>query len=124
MSSDRYIKSICELQKHFGISKVCAQYLFHRALKAKKSNDNQMAYSLQLQNALVKADKCIGINWEHIYFGQEINNLATHGIKISEQDSNKVFRWVEEFNQNSDWVIVSNKKKKSNTLAINAGVYM
>lgn len=42
MASEHYVKSIHEMQEYFGISKVCAQYLFHRALQARKTYEKQV----------------------------------------------------------------------------------
>lgn len=132
MASEHYVKSIREMQEYFGISKVCAQYMFHRALRARKTDEKHMPYTLQLQNALVKADKCLGINWERVFFGQEDDNLMTHGIKIQDQDDKLVFRWVEvnqESHQEVDdpgWTVVGKKKKKKEKtlLAAKIGIYV
>ena len=52
-----------------------------------------MPWSVKLQNALVHADKCLGVGWEKMFFGKEEETLATHGI-ILEEMSDTVFRWV------------------------------
>jgi hypothetical protein len=131
MASEHYVKSIHEMQEYFGISKVCAQYLFHRALQARKTYEKHLPYTLQLQNALVKADKCLGINWECVFFGQEEVNLMTHGIKIHDQDNKIVFRWVEDSHieslkveQEPGWTVVGKKKKEKTLLAAKIGIYV
>ena len=131
MASEHYMKSIREMQEYFGISKVCAQYMFHRALRAKRTDEKHMPYTLQLQNALVKADKCLGINWERVFFGQEEDNLMSHGIKIQDQDDQVVFRWGwVEVNQESqqeddpEWTVVGKKKKEKTLLAAKIGIYV
>lgn len=131
MASEHYMKSIREMQEYFGISKVCAQYMFHRALRAKRTDEKHMPYTLQLQNALVKADKCLGINWERVFFGQEEDNLMSHGIKIQDQDGQVVFRWGwVEVNQESqqeddpEWTVVGKKKKEKTLLAAKIGIYV
>lgn len=131
MASEHYMKSIREMQEYFGISKVCAQYMFHRALRAKRTDEKHMPYTLQLQNALVKADKCLGINWERVFFGQEEDNLMSHGIKIQDQDDQVVFRWGwVEVNQESqqeddpEWTVVRKKKKEKTLLAAKIGIYV
>ncbi len=95
MASEHYRLAISELEEYFGISQVCAQYLFHRALRARRKDDKYLPYTLKLQNALIKADKCLGINWERVMFGYEAQNLLVHGIIIDDMPD-IVFRWTED----------------------------
>ncbi len=93
-----------------------------------------------MQNALVKADKCLGINWDKVYFGYEEQNLLAHGINVNDMDST-VFRWTADPQNNdasdntdelqnnekneSEWITVSRKKKKKEKalLAAKVGVF-
>ncbi len=120
MASEHYNKSIAELQTYFGISHICAQYIYHRALRSRRTDEKYLQWTVQLQNALVKADKCLGINWNKVFFGYETQNLLTHGINIDDMNDT-VFRWTDEQNteeQNSDseWILVTRKKKKEKAL--------
>ncbi len=140
MASEHYKNSISELQIYFGISQICAQYIFHRALRSRRSDDKHLPWNVQMQNALVKADKCLGINWDKVYFGYEEQNLLAHGINVNDMDST-VFRWTADPQNNdasdntdelqnnekneSEWITVSRKKKKKEKalLAAKVGVF-
>jgi len=111
MATDRYSATINEIQQYFGISSDCAKYLFHRALRCRKKDDTFLEWSLALQNAIVKADKCLGINWDTIIFGQEEELLAVHGIHLKEM-TKSVFRWSEVLDDSNEWKVVTKKKKK------------
>lgn len=118
MASAHYAKAINDIQEYYGVSKSCALYLYHRAHRSLRKDASYMPWNIKLQNALIMADKCIGINWDKISFGHEENNLHTHGINIDEM-SDVPFRWIDE-NSNNEWKIVSNKKKqkKNNKLCL------
>jgi len=113
MASEKYQATIKELTEYFGVSQICAQYLYHRALRSKRKDDRFLPWNIKLQNALVKADKCLGINWEKVFFGQEEEYLLLHGIKVDDQ-LNAVFRWTaleESEESDPEWTLVVNKKK-------------
>lgn len=130
MASDHYKQAIDELQNYFGISYVCSQYLYHRAIRSRRVDNKYLPWTIQLQNALVKADKCLGINWDRVFFGSEEQNLLVHGINIKDMPNN-VFRWNTEIllkqqeSQNSEWITVSNKRKKKEKglLASKVGIF-
>lgn len=137
MASTHYKNNIRSISEYFGISEICAKYIYHRALRSKRKCDDPkyIPYSVKLQNSLVLADKCLGIDWEKILFGKEDEMLLTHGIVIDEQDST-VFRWTsdtykeEPTNPNTDdgdgWQkVVKKKTKKNNKFAfVIAGIYV
>ena len=90
-----YTSSLQSISNYFGVSEMCSLYLFHRAFRSRRKDAKYMKWSTQLQNALVKVDKCVGVNWDTIYFGYESKLLEQHGIVISEMPEG-VFRWPEE----------------------------
>lgn len=132
MASAHYAKAINDIQEHYGISKPCALYLYHRAYRALRKDASYLPWNIKLQNALVMADKCIGIDWDKVMFGKEEENLRTHGINIDEI-SDVPFRWNENEDQenqeaeghNSDsnvldgWQVVSHKKKQKKLKKVN-----
>lgn len=117
MASKFYQQTIKDIQLYFGVSETCAMYLYHRAKRSKRKDETFLEWNIKLQNALVKADKCLGINWEKIHFGTEETELLTHGIDVNEMDNN-VFKWTEE--ENEGWISV--KKKKHNYRFLHTGL--
>jgi len=79
-----------------------------------------MSWNVKLQNAIIKADKCLGIDWNEIRFGEEVKNLEGHGIIVDEMP-NTIFKWTEndeeEKNSKSEpdadgWTTIVKKRKK------------
>ena len=48
------------IQNKFGVSKECANYLYYRSFYSKKKDNRYLPWDVKLQNALIKADRCIG----------------------------------------------------------------
>lgn len=124
MATEYYNKAISEISEYYGVSKICSMYLYHRALRSKRSDSTYMMWNVKLQNALVKADKCIGLDWNKILFGNEEENLRTHGISVDEM-SETVFKWVDDdvkaltsetTEDNDGWQTVIKKKKNKNPI--------
>lgn len=108
--SEQIIKAI---EDYFGISRECAQYLYYRAYRGKRADPTKyLKFNLQLQNAIVLADKALGINWNEIHFGNEYHDLIKFGILVEYQSEDTVFRWNQEVQ--SEWITVVNKKSKRN----------
>ncbi len=124
MAEDFYKQTLAEISLYFNVSDACAMYMFHRAKRSKRKDDSYMKWTLQLQNALVKSDKSLGLNWESIHFGLESKELLFYGINIDELSSVETFRWVSsdgKVNDTNDaitqddneWITVKPKKDKS-----------
>ena len=96
------------IRDYFGVSDTCASYLYHRSFRSKRKDDKYMLWNVKLQNALIKADKCLGLDWTALQFGQEYEELAKHGILVDEMEDS-VFKWDVPFD---GWTVVSNKKAK------------
>ena len=113
-------KIILAISNFFNISKECSIYIYYRFKRSlRKPNDKKyLFYSIQFQNALVRADKTLGIDWLTLDFANELCTLEKNGIDIEEQD-NKVFRWgvididVVDVDQVNSWQTVSHKKIRS-----------
>ena len=121
-------KIILAISNFFNISKECSIYIYYRFKRSlRQPNDKKyLFYSIQFQNALVRADKTLGIDWLTLDFANELCTLEKNGIDIEEQD-NKVFRWgvididvvdvnanltVEEVTEPTQQVKVKSKKTK------------
>jgi len=104
-----YKSSLESISNYFGVSEMCALYLFHRSFRSKRTDDKHLPWTVQLQNALVKVDKC-SANWDQIYFNYEETVLNAHGVILEEMSGSKVFRWPEEE------VRIANAKRKANTI--------
>lgn len=109
-----YTESLKSISEYFGVSEMCALYLFHRSFRSRRKDSQILEWTVQLQNALVKADRCIGVAWDKIYFGYEEDVLEQHGIIVNEMPGT-VFRW----SINDDHVIKT--KLKSEALSDNNG---
>jgi hypothetical protein len=106
------------IKNYFGVSDLCSAYLYHRSFRGKRRCSKYMCWHIKLQNALVKADKCLGIDWNNIKFGLEDVELKQHGIVVDEM-LNDVFRWYEEKIikvVDDGWTTVVNKKRTNNPL--------
>lgn len=110
MASERYTATINEMQRHFGISEICARYIFHRVFRSKRKGEKYLPWTLSLQNALVRADKCLGLVWEKVEFGKEAEELSSYGINFT--DDAEVFTWVVAEPEDPEWSTVTYKKKK------------
>jgi hypothetical protein len=125
MAEDFYKQTLAEISLYFNVSDACAMYMFHRAKRSKRKDDSYMKWSLQLQNALVKSDKSLGLNWESIHFGLESKELLFYGINIYELSSVETFRWISSDSSkviapadaitrdDNEWITVKPKKDKS-----------
>lgn len=111
MASENYKKVLGDIKNYFGVSEQCSQYLYHRSLRSRRQDSNFLEWNIKLQNAIVKADKCLGIAWEKIIFGEEKQELKRHGILLEDMPST-VFKWNEE--EESEWKVVTYKKIKRN----------
>ncbi len=104
------------ISEYYGVSETCASYMYHRAYRSRRRDEKKMYFNLKLQNALVKADKCLGIEWEKIYFDTEVEQLEEFGITLDDQPDT-VFSWNEESDSkktesNDEWITVVSKKKR------------
>lgn len=108
--SEQIIKAI---EDYFRVSHACAQYLYYRAYRGKRADPNKyIKFTLQIQNAIVIADRALGINWNEIHFESESDELDGFGISIDEQSNETVFRWDQD--THSEWTTIVNKKSRRN----------
>jgi len=92
-----YIK---EIKKYFGVSEECAKYMYYRSRRSTihPRSPRYLYWDLALQNALVKLDKILGVNWDKLIFGKEKDQLLEQGIDFDYTET-KTIIWN---NQNAD----------------------
>jgi hypothetical protein len=110
-------------EKYFNISGDAAKYLCYRAVRSTFSRQHKkyMPYTLQMQNALVLLDRCFGVVWERIIFGQERDYLLSHGIILEDVKDNVVLKVGDtctQENKDLEWTVVTHKKYKKNDHAL------
>jgi hypothetical protein len=104
--------------KYYGVTSICASYLYHRSFRSRRSDDKYLQWTIKLQNAIVIADKCLGMEWNNLKFNEEEYLLLTYGIDVQAMD-NETFRWESE-EPADEWTVVIDKrkeKKKRNNLS-------
>jgi len=106
------IDCIC---RYYNVNVDCATYLYFRAMRSKRLDDKYIPFSLQIQNAIIKADKCYNFSWDSMKFGDEAYALNKYGIDLNIQltdgDTKKVFKWYGDEKDN----IIYKKKDTTNT---------
>jgi hypothetical protein len=128
-----YNENLIAIEQFFHVSKKCAKYMYHRRRRGypynKNKNENYIIWTIQLQNALIKADLLIEWDWSNIIFQNDIKTLQDHGIYVNKQPytiyKNNYKQYLkkeliityknenenENENENNGWTIVSLKKK-------------
>lgn len=119
----RYSQKINSLCSYFNVSKNTAIYMYHRRRRGfpykKKDDPKYLEWSIQLQNALVKADRIETIRWNEINFDDDISILEENKLFIIEQSKNIYINEVceknikdEEIKDPGDdgWTLVTKKK--------------
>jgi hypothetical protein len=102
-----YNNKINAISSYFGVSFNAAKYMYNRRQRGfpyKHETDMLfLEWSIQLQNALVKADKISGFNWDELNFDNDINILNANNIKVKDQHLkihiNKINKSAYNFNE-------------------------
>lgn len=115
-----YDDKINLISSYFGISEICAKYLFHRRYRGfpfhKKNDPKFLAWSITLQNAIILLDTLVGFDWETLEFGYEELVFNKYDINIENIEDDPI-RLVEEVQHNinsqvelssSEWQEISN----------------
>ena len=121
IKENKYNNTLSQIKYYYGVSEQCSVYLYHRALRSKKKDNRYMPWYLQLQNAIVKLDKCNNVDWENIIFGKEYITLEKNNIILSNMSKTVVFKWTEDVD--NGWNIVTSKKKRKNNIT-NIGLFI
>lgn len=115
-----YKKQLYAISSFFNVSNSAAKYMYHRRRKGlpyKKNDDfNFLPWTIQLQNALVKADTVPEWDWENLTFYSDCETLKYHCIDIDSQPITLYKNKPNTFNKPQldadDWTLVSSSKKK------------
>ena len=120
----RYKTKIHAICSYFDISQHAAKYIYHRRRRGEPfKNPESVGYiewTVELQNALVKADELLDFKWRDLVFGDEEKLLSEHKIAIEEQ-SDAVYKKNEEMAHvddsvdvdDDDWAVVINKPSET-----------
>ena len=113
-----YDERIAAIMKFFSISRPAAGFIYHRKRRGypfKNPTDEKfLEWNLKLQTALVKADECIGWDWEEIHFGKEEQALSQHGIHIDQQSDSDTHKNESKSSETPDdgWTVVKSEKRE------------
>jgi hypothetical protein len=110
-----YEERLALITDFFGISHAAAKFLYHRkrqGFPCKKRGDPKfLAWSLSLQNALVKADECVDWEWDDLKFGSEEKALTQSDISLEDQSDTVVFKHEKKETSYDGWTMVKDSKK-------------
>jgi hypothetical protein len=86
-----YEEKIKIIQEYFGVSEICAIYIYHRRRRGapwyKPSNQKYLEWNIQLQNAIIYLDTIVGFDWYSLEFGFEEIQFAKNGIDINKMEN-------------------------------------
>lgn len=113
-----YNDKIKTIISYFGISENAAKYMFHRRRRGfpwKTEDDiKHLKWTIQLQNALIKADTLPNFDWVNLKFANDIQLLMESGINVDDQPNVVNIKKVINEEDNNGWTVVT--KKKSNLI--------
>ena len=79
------IKIICE---YFGVSELCAAYLYHRRRRGtpwyKPGDPKYLEWTIRLQNAIIYMDTIAGFDWRSMEFGYEEIQFIKNNIDVND----------------------------------------
>jgi hypothetical protein len=82
-----YEDKIKIIQKYFGVSEICAIYLYHRRRRGvpwhNPSDPKYLEWSIPLQNALIYLDTIPGFDWHGLEFGYEEIQFIKNNIDVN-----------------------------------------
>jgi hypothetical protein len=114
-----YKNKISAISSFFNVSNTAAKYMYHRRRKGfpykKNDNLNFLPWTMQLQNALVKADTVTKWDWSNLSFHSDCETLKDHCIDINLQPitlyKNKFNPFINQ-SHTDEWTLVTSSKKK------------
>ena len=84
-----YHDKINSISSYFGVTNEAAKYMYHRrryGFPFKKENDpNFIRWDNKVLNALIKADKLEGFNWDLLLFDDDMQLLLEKNINVNLQ---------------------------------------
>ena len=123
-----YNEKINAISDYFGVSKAASKYMFNRRRRVfshKKSDKKPvLTWSMQLQNAFIKADAIENFKWNTLNFDDDIKILKEYNINICDQSKtpirnlNKINKKLKTDNDGEWTVVISNRKKINKKLLL------
>lgn len=119
-SNYTYNEKINTISDYFGVSKSASKYMFNRRRKGfLNEKTNTLTWSVQLQNAFIKADNIENFKWKALNFYDDIKILNEYNINIYDQPETPI-RNINKINKNlktdndGEWTVVISNRKKIN----------
>lgn len=120
-----YNDKIRTISSYFGISNDASKYMFHRRRRGfpwKKDDEvGYLKWSIQLQNAFIKADNIDVFDWSALKFNNDIQILMENGIIVEDQpktiqanrrklDTDIKEEYDDDDNDGGGWTVVTKNK--------------
>ena len=90
-SKFKYKNKITAISSYFVVSEQAAKYMYYRRQRGlpykTETDDLYIEWNIKIQNALVKADKISGFNWDGLEFSDDINVLSNNNIIVNNQSN-------------------------------------
>ena len=103
-SKFKYKNKITAIISYFGVSDQAAKYMYRRRQRGlpykTETDDLYIEWNIKIQNALVKADKISGFNWDDLEFSDDINVLNNNNIIVNNQSPTVYINKNKELNYN------------------------
>ena len=103
-SKFKYKNKITAISSYFVVSEQAAKYMYYRRQRGlpykTETDDLYIEWNIKIQNALVKADKISGFNWNDLEFSDDINVLNNNNIIVNNQSSTVYINKNNELNYN------------------------
>ena len=113
-SKFKYKNKITAISSYFGVSEQAAKYMYHRRQRGlpykTETDDLYIEWNVKIQNALVKADKISGFNWDDLEFSDDINVLNNNNIIVNNQSPTVYINKNKELNYNEKNNELNNEK--------------
>ena len=115
-----YGERIDAIEQFFGVSNICAIYLYHRRRRGvpwkTQGDPKYLEWNMQMQNSIIFLDTIIGFDWLSLEFGFEEIQFVKNNIYISKMSTKPIVIGSRNENQvrteDSDgFTKVSNSKK-------------
>jgi hypothetical protein len=86
-----YEQKIKIIQEYFGVSEMCAIYLYHRRRRGvpwhKPDDPKYLEWTIELQNAILHLDTIPGFDWRSLEFGYEEIQFMRNNIYLNNMSS-------------------------------------
>jgi hypothetical protein len=118
-----YNEKLKVLKSYFKISDQAVKYMYHRRHRGypwKNNNDpGYIVWTMQIQNALIKADNLVLFEWDTLKFDNDIQTLYEHGIIVDDQlktvqvGKQSLNADIKEEDNDEGWTVVTATKSRA-----------